>query len=440
MTLHIPAHEFAVGRHAAAAHPWPWRTGLLLFVLFAMANWSWSFNQRWYSTSSGQVEEMIGGISEGQLVRQVAFLLMTAYAIGALLVSGERGVKLKWIIAYPVVLFVAWAFLSFTWSIEPAMAGKRLIIFGAMVGMTAVVLRQFDIRQMAEIALIASSLTMAASILNELRLAAASFPGLGIWRFGGVMHPNHSGLNACVLMLACLYLRRFNRGRWIVVLFVLATAVLLATKSRTALSATLVACTVYLLLSSRTSRVAVVLLLAAWAAAALLWVSSIGDSVDISRALTLGREDLKDADVRKLTGRTDIWKFALMQAAKNPNRALIGYGYETFWTPENVRGVSEFVKFKIPEGHNLYLDWYLELGAVGVGLFALMMLVALWRWSSAARLLRSPAAALAAAVLCGTAVHGFAESSLGDASLPTMFVYAALGGAAILRPDEEVGV
>jgi hypothetical protein len=178
MTLHIPAHEFAIGRRAVSIRAWPWRTGLLLFVLFAMANWSWSFNQRWYSTSSGQVEEMIGGISEGQLARQVAFLLMNGYALAALLVGPERGVKLKWLIAYPLVLFVAWAFLSFTWSIDPPMAAKRLIVFAAMVGMTAVVLRQFDIRQLAEIALIASSLTMAVAIANELRLAAGGFPGL----------------------------------------------------------------------------------------------------------------------------------------------------------------------------------------------------------------------------------------------------------------------
>ena len=129
-----------------------------------------------------------------------------------------------------------------------------------------------------------------------------------------------------------------------------------------------------------------------------------------------------------------------MQADTHPNRWPIGYGYETFWTPENVRGVSDFVKFKIPEGHNLYLDWYLELGAVGAGLFIVILLTAIWRWGSAAVRLRSPSAALAAAALCGTVVHGITESSLGDASLPTLMVYAAIAGAAILRPDEEVGI
>ncbi len=48
--------------------------------------------------------------------------------------------------------------------------------------------------------------------------------------------------------------------------------------------------------------------------------------------------------------------------------------------------------------------------------------------------------ALCAAALCGAVVHGIAESSLGDASLPTLMVYAVLAGAAILRPDEETGV
>jgi O-antigen ligase len=255
-----------------------------------------------------------------------------------------------------------------------------------------------------------------------------------------VTHPNHAGLNAGIVMLASLYLRRIHPGRWLVALFVAAVVVLLATKSRTALSATLVAGTVYLLLSSRTSRAAAALLVAAWVGA--------GFAVAVVGRRRRRRQPRAHAWPRRPQGRRRPQahrphrhlEVRLMQAGNDPNRSLIGYGYETFWTPDNVRGVSEFVKFKIPEGHNLYLDWYLELGAVGVGLFVLILLTALWRWTVAACRLHSPAAALAAAVLCGTVIHGFAESSLGDASLPTLLVYAALAGAAVLRPDEEVGV
>ena len=440
-TLYVPQQIAPPAQRQIAARGWPWRTGLILLVLFAMANWSWSFGQRWYNTSNaGEVDQMIGEIAEGQFVRQLAFVTMAMLGVASLLIGGGRQLQLKWILAYPVILFVGWAFLSIAWSIDPMLAAKRLLVFAAIVMAVVHLLRHFDIRQLAEIALIAAGLTLVACTVNEIRLALSGFPGYAVWRFGGMLHPNHTGLTCGMVMLSSLYLSRYQRKAVMLTIFVVTAGVLFLTKSRTAMSATLVAITVFLMLSSRGSRVATMLLLAAWIVAGLMWFSSIGESMDVSRVLTMGRDDVKDADIRKLTGRTDIWKFALMQAAKNPNREFIGYGYETFWTPDNVRGVSEFVKFKIPEGHNLYLDWYLELGFVGVALFVLALLTAIWRWASAAVYLKSPAAALAAAVLCGTIIHGFAESSLGDASLPTLMVYAAIAGATILRPDEETGI
>jgi O-antigen ligase len=150
----------------------------------------------------------------------------------------------------------------------------------------------------------------------------------------------------------------------------------------------------------------------------------------------MGRDDLKKQDPRELTGRTAIWKYAIVQAEKDPNRALIGYGFETFWTAENARGVSEVVKFKISEGHNVYLDWYLELGVIGAGLYGVLLLSALLRWTYAARTLGSPSCALGAAICVASIVHGLAESSLGDASLPTFCLYSSIALATLARPDE----
>ncbi len=425
-------------RPRAAIWDWPWRTALVLFVLFASANWAWDASQRWYETNSSDVDALVGRISEGTMNRQVAFALMGVYGIAMLMIPAERSTRLKLLIAYPLVVFVGWALMSVLWSVDKAQTAKRLVVFFAMLSTVLAVVRRYDIRQVAQIAFIASGLTMFVGICNEARIIVADSPSFGLWRFGGTMHPNHAGMNCAVVVLSGLYLARSERNR----LFLLAAAagmfVLLLTKSRTALMATLTASSAYLLLATSASRAVWAVMIAAWAVAAVLWLSSMRMMPDLSSAISMGRDDIKTADVKKLTGRTDIWRFAVQQAGRDPNRLFVGYGFETFWTADNARAVSQYVKFKISEGHSAYLDWYLELGLVGAGLYGFAFLASIGRWSLAARMLKSPAAALAAATLIGALIHGLAESSTGDANLPTFFIYASLAAACMLREDEEI--
>ncbi|HEX8322540.1 MAG TPA: O-antigen ligase family protein [Tepidisphaeraceae bacterium] len=414
----------------------PWMTGLILFALFAISGWSWNVSQRWYASSQGDVDALVGRISEGQMTRQVSYALMGIFGVGLLLLPSPRTPLAKLRVMYPIVLFCGWAIISAYWSVDRSQTLKRLVVFLALVSTVAGILKHYDMKQIAQIALIGSGLTLLVGICNESRILLVDSPPLGKWRFGGMMHPNHAGLNCCVAMLASAYLFRLTRQKLLLIVFAIATFVLLMTKSRTALMSGVTGMAVFWALASPTSRLGWTLLLAAWAVAGGLWLSSMQMLPGLGDFVAMGRDDIKKQDISQLTGRTDIWKFALMQADKDPNRTFLGYGYETFWTPENARGVSEFVKFKISEGHCVYLDWYLELGVVGVSLYGLILLTALGRWGFAARVLGSPSAAVAAAILCASIVHGFAESSLGDASLPTLFVYASIAGAGLMRPDE----
>jgi len=70
-----------------------------------------------------------------------------------------------------------------------------------------------------------------------------------------------------------------------------------------------------------------------------------------------------------LTGRTEIWKLVLTLAG-NP---FVGTGFESFWTGTRLRQVWS-VMFGIQEAHNGYLELYLNLGWVGVTLFASVVL------------------------------------------------------------------
>jgi O-antigen ligase len=72
-----------------------------------------------------------------------------------------------------------------------------------------------------------------------------------------------------------------------------------------------------------------------------------------------------------LTGRTDIWK-AVLSFHTNP---IIGTGYDSFWLGGRIEKVWQIIGYKgISQAHNGYLQVYLELGIIGV---------ALWAWLAA---------------------------------------------------------
>jgi O-antigen ligase len=76
-----------------------------------------------------------------------------------------------------------------------------------------------------------------------------------------------------------------------------------------------------------------------------------------------------------LTGRTDIWAAILRQAAAHP---WFGFGYAAFW--EKTSAPAAFVRaqtgWDVPSAHNGWLDILVQLGAVGVGLCALLLVLA----------------------------------------------------------------
>lgn len=68
------------------------------------------------------------------------------------------------------------------------------------------------------------------------------------------------------------------------------------------------------------------------------------------------------------TGRTEVWE-ALIPIAPNP---IVGVGFENFWfgpRSENLRHTFRHIN----EAHNGYLEVYLNLGLLGVGLIALIL-------------------------------------------------------------------
>ena len=69
-----------------------------------------------------------------------------------------------------------------------------------------------------------------------------------------------------------------------------------------------------------------------------------------------------------LTGRTYIWSDVL----KMPFSRTVGAGYESFWLGDRLEQLRAMVGFDVNEAHNGYLEIFLNLGWIGVGLLTIV--------------------------------------------------------------------
>lgn len=122
-----------------------------------------------------------------------------------------------------------------------------------------------------------------------------------------------------------------------------------------------------------------------------------------------------------LTNRLDIWQTVGELAVQRP---VAGWGWVGYWNPW-VEPFDDLIVIKgvtYLQAHNAWLDVFLQLGAIGVVLFALLVLGTLVRsWSMAAELsriryapseLRRPENALPLLLLVALLVQSLAESRL----------------------------
>jgi exopolysaccharide production protein ExoQ len=144
----------------------------------------------------------------------------------------------------------------------------------------------------------------------------------------------------------------------------------------------------------------------------------LGDTLLASVVGSFGRD-------MTFTGRTTIWGILWPEALKSP---VVGLGYGSFWVhpPESLNGLNE--------GHNGYLDVFLELGIVG--LLALGRF--LWQFYWRARVALHDHFQWAAFNICFLVmamVHNFTESSFARSTthLWTVMIFLSMFSSKALR-------
>jgi exopolysaccharide production protein ExoQ len=137
-----------------------------------------------------------------------------------------------------------------------------------------------------------------------------------------------------------------------------------------------------------------------------------------------------------LTGRLKIWTLAISCVAVKP---LLGYGYNAFWnvSPESLR-IDAVMNWNVPHAHNAYLELALELGLLGVALYAATYLLGLYRASEYMRIERGNSTKWPLAYLSFVLMYSFTESTvLAPNTIYWMLFVAAQCSVVMIEEEAE---
>jgi exopolysaccharide production protein ExoQ len=313
-------------------------------------------------------------LAENDPVRRGLFFLI--YGVTLLLVLRRpRGVVRAASRHLPTLMLVALAALSVLWSAAPDVTLRRGV---ALLGTTLFGLylaSAFEPRELLR--LLAWTLALVAALSLGTAVLAPAY-GVhwdahdGAWR-GIFMHKNGFGkvmaLAALVFLLQGCDRAGWRKRAWWAAAG-LATALTLLSRSSSSL--VILAALLSLLPLYRTLRWRNPLLLPLLIAFAFLGGIVVAAAVALSGDLLalLGRD-------ATLTGRTELWAAALEMVGPN---LLVGYGYGAFWQVSlEAETLYAALGWRPWTGHNGFLDLLLQVGVVGLLIFAVGLLIALRR-------------------------------------------------------------
>jgi exopolysaccharide production protein ExoQ len=341
----------------------------------------------------------------------------------------------------PMLLaFTLLPILSTAWSVEPQETLQRSI---ALIGCTMLALHLAAQRSGEEIvALIAAACTLAAAISLVLIVAV---PSVGLMQGEGIRnvwagtwagahnHKNALGQMAGLGVVVCLiaWMNPKASMRPLAATGLVLNAVLVA--GSRSLSAQLITVSVALMVIGAgtfarlaTRFVLPILILLAGALLCAALSLSVEDLFDLLGALG------KDAT---MSSRVPLWT---LLAEFIHDRWWLGYGYEAFWTEGFHAGsfIESRLYFRPHYAHNGYVELWLGLGAVGVGLFALLAVRLVWfAMKRIAADPTDPAALLALGFIAMYLLHNVSEATILARNNMNWVLFATLL-LAMVRPAE----
>ena len=275
-----------------------------------------------------------------------------------------------------LVALMAVTAASVLWSIDSGLTFRRAIAVVMTTGMGLHLANRYNWNEMLTLFGLIWFFLAALSFVIAIGMPTIGIEQegdhIGAWRglwfqknaFGGHM-------SRATLLFAFLIISRPDmRKIWIVGLLMAIALVLLST-SKTSLVGMVLGFAILGVgvLMKRGARLALVL---SWVS--VLFMGVLGSIIVFAPELigqVLGRD-------LTLTGRTDIWQALGYVIAERP---WLGHGYGAFWNEGSAPAeyVKDLVEWDVPTAHNGWMETWLSVGMVGMGLFAVGYFVTIIR-------------------------------------------------------------
>ena len=316
------------------------------------------------------------GVEEGNPLRQFSIPMMAALGVYLFFVKSTRRFSASSFLAGVLVAYVAWIFLSLSWSAEPDLTLKHLFVF-TFLSVGAVGLARLDVQSILAVVIIVYLATLTVGFANEVFLGTFA-PWQSEYRFAGTMHPNLQATNMATVALAglCCLLDPDFRPRWRAsFLIALGTLVVILTQSRTSLIS-LVISSLFVLVVWGRNRMTPAMIIGAVIAVIIGALVGVLEFIDpgaspISLVMSLLERSRDEGDIQNLTGRPDIWATCIELGMSHP---LTGFGWDSFWTPERIIEISSLYQWGINQAHSVYIEHFVTVGIVGLALWCILLL------------------------------------------------------------------
>lgn len=272
----------------------------------------------------------------------------------------------------PLLIFcVLTCGISVLWSIDPGVTLRRSIAVTVTTLFGLVLAARYDWNGMVQrLAACFAVLAILALVIPLIlpRYGVMQEIHHGAWR-GAWVEKNYLGgfmAKGVIIMLSAFAMRPDRFWLWLPFCTLCFFLVLMST-SKTALLIALIGIGgfIFLRLYRRYTFIRPILVLSILVVIGTI-VGMLVFAPDFTFAL-IGKE-------RTLTGRTDIWA-GLFESIKL--KPWLGHGYGVYW--KETLGPSYYVRLQlewgIPSAHNGWIETWLSLGALGVGLFAVLFIL-----------------------------------------------------------------
>jgi exopolysaccharide production protein ExoQ len=333
---------------------------------FQSAEGNTQINQGWGSLGGGQASVKIITIA-GPLIFAIAFLTLTRL----------RGILRAFWTNKIFIAMPLFALMSVAWSQFPMKTVEGTVYLLANLIFILYLYRRFTPAQQMQLMILLGGILVVASIVMALLFPEYGIDhrglegSIGAWQ-GTFTHKNQCGVTIVYLLSAVFFSPVKNMLSKIIRYLYLALSafLLIMTQSRTAWIL-LAAVLGFVVIGKLAGKIAIKekAIVTLFAAGAILLVGAFVFQYYRQITLFLGKDPT-------LTGRTVEWKLVFHSVMKRP---IAGYGYSAFWHGLQGEGAEVSMAFGsiLPNVDNGYLTVWLELGAIGLGLFVLTVIKAL---------------------------------------------------------------